>query len=209
MIVETQRGAITDRLRRFFGLTGPYSGRLDETVAPVALLADLGAQPYDVNSERWIARINIVFNGTEANFLWGIGNISGNIVVIDDLFCSSGKTVSFGVGSAPNPGGLGTSGAVLSRDLISANVGGFETGVNLSPRPVQLSSYTNQIAASNRATTTFQLPAGTFQSIPVGHVLGVNMVAQLSVVTPIAANDFLFAWMRGRIFRDPSLSVQP
>lgn len=51
MPLEIQRGELTDRLRRFFGITGRVPSQLDETVVPVANLQQLDQPPYRL-SER-------------------------------------------------------------------------------------------------------------------------------------------------------------
>lgn len=205
---DIQRGGITDRIRRFFGVRGQFVAQVDSSLAPVAVVSDLSGQPYDVNAERFVARINATFTGAEAAFRFGIRNQSGNVVVIDDVAFQSDHTVNFGVGAAPSPApAFGM--AALSRDLVTLNVGGFETGTNLAPRPVQLGTYTSATAGANRTTTMWQAPPGDWFLYPVGQVLGADMCAQLEVVGAIAASDFLIGWIRGRIFRDPSLSVTP
>lgn len=206
--IPAQLGAVTDRVRRFFGVRGPYSAAVDETISPVVQLQDLGQQPYDVNSERWIARGNITFAGTEPDYMVGVRNDTSSLVVLDRLLVSSNRTLSFGVGSEPFPGTVVDLQA-KSRDLVSSNVGGFETGANLGPRNVGISVYHSQIGGSNRATTMFQMRNPTSLQVDLGMVLGVNMVGQLMMPPAIVAADYLVYALWGRIFADPSLNVTP
>lgn len=203
-----QRGALTDRVRRFFGVAGAYSGLVDEVMSPVAIVADLHEQPWDTNSQRWVARINVSFIGTEAGWLWGVFNPLGLLVVIDRLHLSSTKTINFDVGAFPVPAPA-KGNAILSRDLITANAGGFETGVNLAPAPVGLNDYSSTTAGANRATTLFQTPGGVNIVLPVGTVIGKNMVAQLRLPAAPAAADTVVASIWGRIILDSSLDVAP
>jgi hypothetical protein len=43
---EIQRGELSDRLRRFLGLTGRIPLQMDETVVPIANVQDLASPPY-------------------------------------------------------------------------------------------------------------------------------------------------------------------
>lgn len=44
--LPVQRGELTDRVRRFTGLVGSYSGAVDELLSPVLVAADLNVPPY-------------------------------------------------------------------------------------------------------------------------------------------------------------------
>lgn len=53
MFTKVQRGEMTDRLRRFFGIVGPYDSTVDETVSPVATVQNLDSPPFRENGLRF------------------------------------------------------------------------------------------------------------------------------------------------------------
>jgi hypothetical protein len=50
-----QRGELTDRLRRFFGINGPYQGQLESVSSPVVIAQDISQAPYRQEGLRWFS----------------------------------------------------------------------------------------------------------------------------------------------------------
>lgn len=55
--IPFQRGELTDRVRRFTGLVGPYAGVIDELVSPVLITQDLSRAPFRLTGRRFFATV--------------------------------------------------------------------------------------------------------------------------------------------------------
>lgn len=206
--IPAQLGATTDRIRRFFGVRGPYSASVDETASPVVVLADLASQPYDVNSQRFACTRREIATGVEARYRTGIINDSNTLLVVDRVQVASNRNFSVLIGSEVATG-FGRTGSGHSRDLTTLNVGGFETGSFQTPRPVPVPTFFNIAAVADLATTCWQGDAATSYDIPVGWVLAPGMTLYFALAAPIAAGDQVSFNLWGRLFNDPSLTVAP
>lgn len=87
--IPFQRGELTDRVRRFSGLVGPYSGVVDELVSPVILAADLDVPPYRLVGQRWYAHTNQAPDGSgHCYFRLTSGPGSSQVLTVTDFYWS-------------------------------------------------------------------------------------------------------------------------
>lgn len=87
--IPFQRGELTDRVRRFSGLVGPYSGSVDELVSPVLVTQDLARPPFRLVGQRYFC--SAVQANPPDDFLVQLchsdaaGNPATGVAVIDQL----------------------------------------------------------------------------------------------------------------------------
>ena len=201
-----QRGALVDRLRRFLGVVGPFSGKVDETLAATVLAADLSSQPYDTNSNRFATSRRVPAGGGEARYRLGIINETTTLVVVDRIQVQSNKLIQLLVGGQI-VGGFGSKVNGRSRDFTTLNAGNWETAGASVPLQVAVPSFYNIAAVADNATPVWVGEANVAYDIPVGWVLAPGQTMYFLAATPIAAADFVNATFWGRIMLDPALNV--
>jgi hypothetical protein len=201
-----QRGAMTDRRRRFCGVTGGGTGSGDETIAPVAIVADLTQSPYSTGQEHFCVTRQQVAAGGEARFRVGIGNQSGSFVVVDSLLIYGTKAMQIRLGG--DNLGFGVLARGYSRDFTTLNQGGWETGPSLNPRLVPVVSFFNIAGIADGAPVILLLQPNILYQIPLGWTMAPDQWLYAMLPGAAAASDSITFTAFGRIIQDPTLSVQ-
>lgn len=87
--IPVQRGELTDRVRRFTGVVGPYSGSVDELVSPVLVGADLTTPPYRLVGQQFFAHTTVTPDGSgNCYFRLTSGPTSQQILVVTSWYFS-------------------------------------------------------------------------------------------------------------------------
>lgn len=204
-----QRGELTDRLRRFFGLTGSYRADLEAIVNPVAVVQDISQVPYRFQSvQGWQSYDALGAVAAVSGFAqWRNPAGSGAVMIVDRL---SARTLA-AVATAEffvRIGNGATVGAPLLSQANSAD-GLMDAGGVGFPKPLAITVglYTDGTAPVGRSvdnapaasTTAWQLIECPPWVIPPGFAISL-------LCSPV--NTAFYVRARGRFVHDPALARQ-
>lgn len=98
--IPVQRGELTDRVRRFTGLVGGFSGRVDELLSPVIVAADLNVPPYRLVGQQFFASTGAITPDGSGNCYARLtsGPTSEQVIVLTQwLYSLVGNTTTYSV----------------------------------------------------------------------------------------------------------------
>lgn len=93
MFHPIQRGELTDRLRRFFGLRGSYRADVDSVLAPVAIAQDISGPPWRQTGLR-VFGARALAPGVGNMSLVQVVPLSGLVLVVDQIVMSCNQATA-------------------------------------------------------------------------------------------------------------------
>lgn len=182
-------GDLAQRARRAFKLTGRLPLNLDETVLPVAIVANLDRAPFQSEPRTWMFGQGSTGDATHSPYIQVQNPAGSNILVTIDALCllvdvaniiqirlaRNAQGLPVGVGqqaltNAPQPATLNTTGVSTTQ---------FNT--------------TSQVGPSGSIVATFKLPANTEFAVPFpssivlfpGDVFALSGALAAYTITPV------------------------
>lgn len=204
---KVQRGELSDRLRRFFGIVGNYAPQLEAIVNPVALVQDLSAPPFRLNAIGWIVGASQVAGAGQQSEIH-LANSGSQLVILDELIISTAAAageacfIMQGIEQA-----VGTLTDAISMDAQTIS-GPFAPTV-----PVRLRSFLVPAGPSTTVVASVvNVPAPTSGAlrVPLGWTLPPNQGAGNFVVgvRSSSVNQSIRVHAIGRIITDESLALR-